>query len=577
MKYDKVNLNRTPLSPEEINAAMDFDGLLNPQAGVTMKGSKIKYLKKGMYLISTAVVLIGGYYVWNLYNSTEPNSIEQASIVVPDQEEFNEPEALLKEVINPPLKGYEKDYNLATVNAQNGGIVRLGSSDVIVPTNAFVDKDGNLISGDVELRYKEYKDVLDIFLSGIPMEYDSAGVSYTFESNGMFELNGFQNNEAVAIAPNKSLEVKMDIEEQKPGFSEYYLNEDTGNWEFLNGQRYEVDQKLVNLTEDIASNEEESNDAEEIPGKIDSPETDALEAKIQNTASQKKQLNQPMKPREADPALPQIQLEVNFEDFPELKAFKNTLFQVAEEDVKDFNMAWGEETWTDMSINKSSKPGYYRMVFSKPGRREMVKAAPVLAEKDMDNAMEVYDELYSQYQNSLDSLEVEKKRMERELKEAREKIKQEQKEFREKIERENEQRKKANYTTNNITALFTVNRFGVFNCDTPRNLPKGKTVLANYETENGDPIHQTIKLIEEGNRAIYHFYSGYKQLKFNPNQKNLLISVTDDNKIAVVKPEEFKEIEKKSGKCVIKMKECEEELTSKREIEEFVKEQGFEI
>ena len=44
------------------------------------------------------------------------------------------------------------------------------------------------------MKYREYLDQKDVFLSGIPMNYDSADVRYNFESGGMFEMNAITEN-----------------------------------------------------------------------------------------------------------------------------------------------------------------------------------------------------------------------------------------------------------------------------------------------------------------------------------------------------------------------------------------------
>ncbi len=367
MKYNKINIDRTPLSADEINAAMDFDGLINPKIKPEMKSKGGKIIKLGAYSVALAVVIVAGIYFY----TQEPVAHSEEKVSHSISEMAKEDNGIEKSFINPPLDGYEKDFSIAMVAAENGGVVRLGDSEIMVPPNAFCNQEGNPLTGKVELRYREFNDVLDIFLSGIPMEYDSAGVNYTFESNGMFELLGFQNGTPVNVASEKEISIKMNVDEAKSGFSEYYFNEKTGQWEFRNGQRYEIEEESNDEVELLASDSEDldiqgfSGDADlalvidevlkdEVPQRT--KEMVVLEKKIESVKKEKKEIQQPVKPEEANPELPQIQLEVDLDDFPELKAFKNTLFQVAEEDLGDFKMEWGQETWTDMSINKSSKP-----------------------------------------------------------------------------------------------------------------------------------------------------------------------------------------------------------------------------
>ncbi|MGC6531713.1 MAG: hypothetical protein ACON34_01805, partial [Flavobacteriales bacterium] len=102
-----------------------------------------------------------------------------------------------------------------------------------VPAGCLVDADGNPITGEVDLDYREFRNKADLFLSGIPMEYDSAGTAYTFESAGMFELRGQQNGQEVFIANNRNLTVEMEQLQASTEFSQYVLVEETGEWVFM--------------------------------------------------------------------------------------------------------------------------------------------------------------------------------------------------------------------------------------------------------------------------------------------------------------------------------------------------------
>ncbi|HRD40305.1 MAG TPA: hypothetical protein PLC65_16880, partial [Bacteroidia bacterium] len=78
-------------------------------------------------------------------------------------------------------------------------------SKIKVPQNAFVNKAGPDIIGDVEIQYREMHDQADIIASGIPMTYDSAGTKYHFESAGMFDIKASQNGEQVFLKHGKQI------------------------------------------------------------------------------------------------------------------------------------------------------------------------------------------------------------------------------------------------------------------------------------------------------------------------------------------------------------------------------------
>ena len=616
MKFNKININRAPLTADEISAAMDFDGLINNPPAVSQPTSPTAGAGRFFKLVSygIGVAAVAG---WFFMNKSEQNQAENTEHIVPVHQvaEEKSPEEKNTLLINPPLKDVELPFESAVVSVEKSSEVTLGSSIIKVPKDCFVDKNGAPVTGEVELKYREFNTNLDIFLSGIPMKYDSAGVNYTFESNGMFEIRGYQNGELVEVAPEKELEIAMEIEDIKSGFSEYYLNEETGNWDFKNGQNYEVgDESYVSNEEklfgdgeitDFTSNlfvkriDGSENDSNWQPTEElikNTKETAKLDAEIKQIEKEKKKRQKPVKPKKADRDVPQIALEVDFKDFPELKAFKNTLFQVAEKDLGTFDAKWGEETWNDIGISKSTLEGHYRIVFSRPGKRVRVTCAPVVTNAEFPKATSHYKSLLTQYNFSLDSLNQVKREKELERKGALAKAREEareqariaseqlaarQQEARDKQRQMTEdqraailaqqQREKA---TNKLSAVFRANQFGYYNCDRPLGRITGsRKILASYETDLENQV-SAVSMIEAGRKAVFYRYQGFSA-ELNSGKKNTFFAVTDQNTLAVaeVEPNELKD--KKS--CVIKMKECEEKISTRQQVETFLKEQGIEL
>jgi hypothetical protein len=107
-----------------------------------------------------------------------------------------EPERFIK----PPIKGADVPFKEWTVDAAKGDTVYYPTGSIILfPPNSFVDKNGNVITGNVEVKYREFTKPIDFFLSGIPMNYDSAGVQYTFESAGMCEILAYKDGAPVFV------------------------------------------------------------------------------------------------------------------------------------------------------------------------------------------------------------------------------------------------------------------------------------------------------------------------------------------------------------------------------------------
>ena len=78
--------------------------------------------------------------------------------------------------INPPLKNVDVPFTEYNVDAAKGDTIFYQSGSILLfPPNAFVDKNGNVIEGNIQIKYREFSNAVDLYLSGIPMSYDSAG------------------------------------------------------------------------------------------------------------------------------------------------------------------------------------------------------------------------------------------------------------------------------------------------------------------------------------------------------------------------------------------------------------------
>jgi len=146
-----------------------------------------------------------------------------------------------QEFVNPPLKGLEEEISTAKLVAEKGGEFssKTGSKYTVEP-NSLKNKDGQPVSGEVTIKYREMHDYVDFFVSGIPMTYDSAGTTYQLESAGMVEIYAEQDGEKLEINPNKPIQVELISEipllasQEVPEFNIYQLDIENRNWKFRN-------------------------------------------------------------------------------------------------------------------------------------------------------------------------------------------------------------------------------------------------------------------------------------------------------------------------------------------------------
>lgn len=100
----------------------------------------------------------------------------------------------------------------AEINYASGAKVK-------VPKDAFVDQDGNPVTGEVKLAFSEINGAASVIASGLPMCINHSDKVGYFESGGMFEINAKQNGKNLKLVDGKSLEIQT-------------MSDKTGNFDF---------------------------------------------------------------------------------------------------------------------------------------------------------------------------------------------------------------------------------------------------------------------------------------------------------------------------------------------------------
>ena len=166
----KTNNNRPEKKSEEISKGKNFDSVLKKHGTVTKP-----LFKKSWFLSSVVVATVGVIIAISMLTKNPENdnaATKPATTINADNgalAEFYKKEEV-KPTINPPLEGVNIPYKIYKVIAEKGATLDFKTgSKVVIPKNAFVDENGKLLKGEVELRYREFHDAVDFFVSGIPM------------------------------------------------------------------------------------------------------------------------------------------------------------------------------------------------------------------------------------------------------------------------------------------------------------------------------------------------------------------------------------------------------------------------
>jgi hypothetical protein len=149
--------------------------------------------------------------------------------------------------INPPIAGIDVLRQNYAVNTDIDNVVFSPSgSKIFIPANAFIDQSGNPVKGDVILKYREFRDPVDILVSGIPMKYKTDSVINDFESAGMFEITACIGQQPLKLAPDKQIKMNFATTSPDSTYNFYAYNDSIGNWEYINRPKKVTDATRIN-------------------------------------------------------------------------------------------------------------------------------------------------------------------------------------------------------------------------------------------------------------------------------------------------------------------------------------------
>ena len=106
----------------------------------------------------------------------------------------------------------------------------ISGSRVQIPGGILVYPDGAPVQGEVELRYREWRNLYDYLSFGLPMHYGDDRGNFFFNSNGMFEVQAYQKNQALGVAKGESFTVTFVPTKEMPDVNLYRFDAQAGQW-----------------------------------------------------------------------------------------------------------------------------------------------------------------------------------------------------------------------------------------------------------------------------------------------------------------------------------------------------------
>lgn len=371
-------------------------------------------------------------------------------------------------IIKKPFKNLDVEFQKYSINAEKGDkVTAISGSYIEFPPNAFVDKNGELIKGMVEISFREFHNSLDLFISGIPMQYDTLGSIYTFESAAMCEINATQDKINLFVNPNAAPVVHLITKNDDTKHNLYYLDS--------------IQKKWIPKGKDKIEKENIKETASKTNKSLEKTNTNDEVVEI-------------VKPMKANPERPIISVTIPYVDFvPELQIFKNTKFEVdlseSNYDPKD-----GDIEWDKVKLEETNIKGLYNLIFSSGKRKISYKVKPVYEGEDYDDAYKIYKDKM---------VDIEAKKLQRSMMAPR-----------------------FNSISTKTYRMFNILKFGIYNCD--KIIQDDFTeILANFvDKKNSQLEFYGVNFIDIDRNAIFWF--DLKSIKINTTHKQAIIVMKED-------------------------------------------------
>jgi hypothetical protein len=270
-------------------------------------------------------------------------------------------------VINSPLEGdFQNDTIFKLDPTQAATFESPNGSSIEIPANILVDENGELITEEVQLSFTQYHSAADILASGIPMSYDSAGVSNNFESAGMFTLDATVNDKNVYVKEGESMQINL-ASDKEEDFNFYELDEQNGDWTYEHSPR--IPQRNSRFDPSI----------------------------------------KPIKPEKASDNAFVLDLNFDLSDYEELTVFSGIVWEyVGQEDSLDPRKnAWVSKTqFNDFELEPTYDKAYeYLLTMSKGKKSFTTKVKAALQGEDFDNAMASFKTKKKEIADKIDYLQ----------------------------------------------------------------------------------------------------------------------------------------------------------------------------
>jgi hypothetical protein len=458
--------------------------------------------------------------------------------------------------VSPPLPLLDIKPQQFTVDAGAGFTFTSQHQSVVsIPTHAFVDKNGNKVTGKVDVKYREFYNYIDIFRSGIPMTFNSGNEEQQLESAGMFELTASKGNEPLYVNPENRIAVMMASMNRNPGYNIYYFDKKTNQW-------IDKGPSIASTTQGNANTFQLNNswiDSTEKKFYYRLPEyTIKMIGKWQPGRTKNSLFSSKQQPSRFTFHFVSTQ-----QSTPELNTLRTITWRYTGADSKTlfekiFNARTGQGVWKNALIAHQEEDDTYLLTLSNDTFTTSIKVIPVLpTEKSVIKFQETISSFLPAQENRITS---------------------------QKAEFEKFQSDTTDYFTSNprfikrtvsqqysVMRQFEVDGFGTWNCDKPFTVPNAITLNVMFKDENNQTVKPLmVYLVDKSLNTVFSFdLTRMNRFRFNPASQNMVCALFPGDVIAVVRPEEFtKKYSTARNNCVFKVNLNKSGVVTEKELKE---------
>ena len=498
MKNFNINTDFKELPEDKILKHKNFEGFLQKAAGV-----KTPFYKSSWFILgSSGIAIVASVIIlyFTVFDQKPTQNVFEVNTEIVENINQNL-------FINPPVDSLAPMFREFTFDLnQDQTIETETGTRIFIPANTFQNEKGMKATGKAKLKFREFHNPIDFFLSGIPMSYDSAGIEQLFESSGMFELRAFQNNEVLQVAEGNKIELEFASFNNIPNTNFYYLDEENEKWEYLESIKLKTfetsdeqkNKNIISLTNDSLYNQKMT--------------TENLDFITEN--------NYYVEPMLLTSKKYVFEIDFDKNKFPELAAYENLLFEA--KDKENFNHTLFDYYWEKLVLTRKGNNEYI-LNLQAADSSIFLEVIPVFNQTDFEKAKEVYE-----------NHEKGKKKI---------------------LDKETDNFQVYQSSKSNLTARFSlsnqiaaynnlapvgsytvsIGRSGIFNCDRPLYYPKqGKDYFLVFQSKESEKIKAISVFYTDLSRNVLYTSQSAEEVRIDRNNTNVLWAITAEGNIVIV-------------------------------------------